>query len=492
MTRLPTFTSATFISVTALVLGGLLTAAFTGGVSPTDDAPISSAHLAAEGAAAEDARRSILVLVPADGAVDVNTTPTLIWDVDIAAQDYELTVFLGASSTPVHTAIVPQSLSNIIIHHSVTTALLPETLYTWQFCARSASGSCMSTSALFSFTTAAASGPPPPVLTAPGLGETYAPMPVLLDWQAAPGAVIYHLQVDDDPAFGSPAVDEMVMTTSHETSSLAEAGLYFWRVRSVGGVSWSPTWFFTAGSWLTLYTPADGATGVSVLPTFDWQGAADLDGNGYNLTVYLGDANVDPSTVVHVAWGLPMWMSYHTITNPNLVSDSTLLPGTLYSWRVCISFGGCISTSRIYRFTTEGDAPSAPSTPLLAAPANGATEMPLSVTLDWDPATDADTYDLQLDDDFAFGSPEIDETELTGTSHLADSLAEGTAYYWRVRSVNAVGTSAWSPAWAFVTDAPLPTLVAPDDDVIDVSIAPTLRWVPRGEPLRAGEDVGLP
>jgi subtilisin-like proprotein convertase family protein len=50
-------------------------------------------------------------------------------------------------------------------------------------------------------------------------------------WSAVATAGEYHLEVDDDPAFGSPVIDEVVTGTSHVPAApLVNDTLYYWRV----------------------------------------------------------------------------------------------------------------------------------------------------------------------------------------------------------------------------------------------------------------------
>lgn len=68
-------------------------------------------------------------------------------------------------------------------------------------------------------------------------------------WTAPSGAVRYRLQVDDDPDFATPVVDEsLAVTTYTPTSGLAD-GEYYWRVRArnAAGVwsGWTGAWSFS-------------------------------------------------------------------------------------------------------------------------------------------------------------------------------------------------------------------------------------------------------
>jgi len=74
----------------------------------------------------------------------------------------------------------------------------------------------------------------PPTLTAPPNGAPDQPLRPSLQWTAAAGATSYWLEVDDDPAFGSPAISEtgIVGTTFTPSSDLEGETTYYWRVRS--------------------------------------------------------------------------------------------------------------------------------------------------------------------------------------------------------------------------------------------------------------------
>jgi hypothetical protein len=74
----------------------------------------------------------------------------------------------------------------------------------------------------------------PPALTSPANGATDQPLRPVFQWTAAAGADSYGLEVDDDPAFGSPAIDVTGIpgTTFTPTTDLDDATTYYWRVRS--------------------------------------------------------------------------------------------------------------------------------------------------------------------------------------------------------------------------------------------------------------------
>jgi len=93
----------------------------------------------------------------------------------------------------------------------------------------------------------------PPTLIAPPDGAAGQPLRPVFEWSAASGAASYTLEVDDDPAFGSPAISETgVPGTTFTPSTDLEADTdYSWRVRSenqCGAGAASTVFSFTTGS----------------------------------------------------------------------------------------------------------------------------------------------------------------------------------------------------------------------------------------------------
>ncbi len=98
------------------------------------------------------------------------------------------------------------------------------------------------------------------------------------------------------------------------------------------------------------------------------------------------------------------------------------------------------------------------ATPTLLGVPDGSMGHELPVTLSWSGVTDATHYEIQLDEDPAFGSPLVGLTARTDTS-LA-GLALYTTYHWRVRSHNNQAAPQcawgdWSAPWSFTVSYPL-------------------------------------
>ena len=99
--------------------------------------------------------------------------------------------------------------------------------------------------------------------------------------------------------------------------------------------------------------------------------------------------------------------------------------------------------------------PNKPSNPY---PANGASNVPLNVTLKWeasDPDGDTLKFDLYFGEDT---NPPLKESNLTSKSYGPLELEDGKTYYWKVVAKDPDGKTATSPVWSFSTGAlePIP------------------------------------
>ncbi len=105
-----------------------------------------------------------------------------------------------------------------------------------------------------------------------------------------------------------------------------------------------------------------------------------------------------------------------------------------------------IPVTALLQFTS-----SAPNPPSLVSPADHGSEQPTSVILRWNTSSGAQSYRLQLSTDSLFSSVIVDNSALTDTVLLVDTLASNTIYYWRVSASNLSGTSAFSGFFSFTT-----------------------------------------
>lgn len=122
--------------------------------------------------------------------------------------------------------------------------------------------------------------------------------------------------------------------------------------------------------------------------------------------------------------------------------------------------------------------------PVLIWPENGENINDNTPNLDWNPVTGADNYDVQVDNDADFSSPNVNADNIGNYDNYQipdeNALPEGV-YYWRVRGENAGGTGPWSETRSFrvdITPPPAPSLVWPADGENINDNTPTLDWNP--------------
>ena len=236
----------------------------------------------------------------------------------------------------------------------------------------------------------------------------------------------------------------------------------------------------------TLNAPAWGHSEPTVRPTLIVNNAIEYQSDplDYHFQVY-----DDPDLTSFVA-EVPAVAGGTDTTSWTV--DVDLQPDTQYWWRCRATddsghTGTWMEAATFYVQLTDHP----PTVPVLVGPSAGGQLPDLTGRLAWLECTDPDEdngdsvvgYRVQVDDDPAFASPEVDDASITplakATGAISVSLAElsgsgnlvlGTRYYWRANARDSHGgTSAWSdgPAhFVFGTDttAPSCTIVAPTDD----------------------------
>ncbi|MCX2681114.1 M12 family metallo-peptidase [Galbibacter sp. EGI 63066] len=87
----------------------------------------------------------------------------------------------------------------------------------------------------------------------------------------------------------------------------------------------------------------------------------------------------------------------------------------------------------------------------LSSPADGATDVPLSTLLSWEPYENAQEYQIEISDLSDFSN--ILETATTFSNEYKPSIAleETSTYYWRVKPINQCGEGTFGTAFSFTT-----------------------------------------
>lgn len=292
-----------------------------------------------------------------------------------------------------------------------------------------------------------------PVLSSPANAGTSNNNQPSFSWSAVSNASAYELIVDNNGGFASPEINQTSLTTAGYTAAnLLADGTYYWKVRckdssgNLGG--WSETWSFTITTQgpipPTLVSPANGSTIGSNKPAFDWN-----DVNG----AVMYELIVDNSS----GFGSPE-INQPSLSVSNYTAMSSLADGTYY-WKVRSkdNLGNWGAWSGAWNVTIKTVGPGAPT---LVSPTDAGTTNDITPAFDWSDVSGAASYELIVDNNSGFGSPEIDQVSLTASNYTAaSSLADGT-YYWKVRCKDSVGNwGAWSGVWSFIISTTVPTPV---------------------------------
>lgn len=133
----------------------------------------------------------------------------------------------------------------------------------------------------------------------------------------------------------------------------------------------------------------------------------------------------------------------------------------------------------------------APSVPTLLSPSNNSSTNNPKPSFDWSDATDTggsglSSYEIQVDNNADFSSPEFSATPTTSTATPTSNLAHGT-YSWRVRAKDgATNLSNWSTVWTFQIDTQAPASVANLNVSSTTSSSVTLTWTAPGDDGNTG------
>ncbi|MBP7149090.1 MAG: immune inhibitor A [Acidobacteria bacterium] len=315
------------------------------------------------------------------------------------------------------------------------------------------------------------------------------------------------------------------------------------QVSTDGGLGWADLWAagFNYTTWTKIQVPLDGYKRAGVRFRFVYTGGCCVDAESIFLdNVGIGGpepgppaahspaegetvSEVRPTLVIDNAFDPqsdPLTYNFEVYADPGLTNlvaqvpsvaegeprttwaiDTDLADNHGYWWRCRASDGAAQGPWMAPASFVVTTANSAPTVPEIVGPANGTQLWGPDSTLTWYPSSDANpgdsiTYDLAIDDDGAFGSPEIDETGIappsgpmlapaeTITVTLGDlagfeNLQSGHMYYWRLRALDQRGaTAGWTPEvryfhYGFDGEPPQVAWGAPAEDTV-VTTSPVL------------------
>jgi hypothetical protein len=132
------------------------------------------------------------------------------------------------------------------------------------------------------------------------------------------------------------------------------------------------------------------------------------------------------------------------------VSTNTVVTITGFQGTVTLSVGLTV---------LSGSSVPTPGTPTLVSPADtAAVNQP--VTLDWNNASNAASYEIQVDDSSSFSAPLVSSLTSTASQTSVSGLA-AVQYWWRVRAKNSAGVAGnWSASRRFTVNSGSPSALA--------------------------------
>jgi hypothetical protein len=185
---------------------------------------------------------------------------------------------------------------------------------------------------------------PAPELNKPNNGSTDQGLQIDLTWKELTGILDYEIQVADNDAF-TDAMSEIVEGLSYTTNGFLTFGEeYFWRVRAnhlTDTSDWSEVRNFETAATVSLSSPANGATDVSINPKLEWDMITGVD---FFHVQYNNSNNFDDPCCNEMVEGTEDFFQVIYILDK----------GTTYYWR-CRTMQGIDTTawSAVWSFTTE-------------------------------------------------------------------------------------------------------------------------------------------
>lgn len=151
-----------------------------------------------------------------------------------------------------------------------------------------------------------------------------------------------------------------------------------------------------------------------------------------------------------------------TSTGTYTLGLTSLTPNTRYYYRA-YAINGCSTpqtgyshTSSYPSFTTLSNAPTTTAATVLTT-----TGFQANWTAPTGGGSESFTYEIQIDNNNDLSSPEVNQTGISTLNYSAGPLSSGTIYYYRVRTLNAGGNSAWSNITSVTTNTPAVPVVSP-------------------------------
>ncbi len=278
-------------------------------------------------------------------------------------------------------------------------------------------------------------------------------------WNPVSSALKYYIEVSDAPTFVNLVKVDSTSNTSITLSGFGYNSKYYWRVRLLGpdGLSeWSEIWNFTVKLGPpALNIPSNNSANLSINTKLEWSSVNG--GQTYDIQI---DDNQDFSSLVK------------QITNHGLIDYTTanLEFGKKYYWRIKANNSSSSSDwSEVWNFTTKIASSN------LVYPPNDSNYLDTNLTLIWTDVALADSFLLQVSEDFTFQTLIVNDRMDAINFNMPD-LDYNKLLYWRVKAISSESESDWSEIYNFRIKLNKPKLSLPLNNADSVVVNSDLEW----------------
>jgi hypothetical protein len=221
--------------------------------------------------------------------------------------------------------------------------------------------------------------------------------------------------------------------TSFYLSDLYFGKTYYYKMRAAHSndtSDWSAARSFKVQTAPVLSSPANGEEDLPLQVIIDWKDFAGI--VKYNISI---------------ADNPQFNNAFNFFSDSSSFLITGLGFGTEYYWRVNAQNSFSTSPwSDVWKFKTV-------NTIELTSPENGAVNVDPCPLIKWEEVIGASSYEVWLDTTSNFLNP-MKRIENTDHAQCQMPLIKGQEYFWKVRGIYSLDTSAWSPVWSFTVEGP--------------------------------------
>ncbi|MCX6049530.1 MAG: hypothetical protein NT075_30900, partial [Chloroflexi bacterium] len=439
--------------------------------------PLQAANVVPQPAQAPDAGQATgvpVLLSPEDNAVTTGVTnppvgvPSLVWSTVADATKYNVQISLSAGFASTVIDVTTAGLS-----FTPLTALA-DGVYFWRVSAFNKEWGAFSTPRTFTKDWSNGGALTPQLISPTDGAERTAFAPTDFSWQPMIGAATYLFEICPDRNFTAVTYSATTITPNHTPPQRLATNTYFWRVTPIDaqGHAGRPSninrFIFRWNIAPALIAPEDGLQ-TSFVPTFTWTAVEGA--KTYRVQV---DTESDfPSPTLYTTYNTAF------VWEQNLANDAE------YFWRVQVvdDAGNTSDWSSTRSFRMRWN-----FKPQLLAPPNNSLTQSYPV-FSWTPIPGIERYQIQVDESLSFATPLFDSKVYNNHTATITQFKESiiylkTAYYWRVRGIDAQDNlTPWSDISTFEFDYttspnpvyPLPYAL-PDSITLPVHDDHTVAW----------------